>query len=310
MQGLEIAKTFYDEWGKAYLENAFPNLAKRAAVGRIFGSDVIGADDEISKDHNWGPQFTIFLSADDYTKHADKLSGVMNAAAPNPWCGYRLDGAGDRSVNVESIPNWMETWIGFPQKPQKDEDWETVVKDRVEGGTNETRESILYFLKHGAIWFDGSGELSGWRATLSKYPERVWYVRLAEEIFRVWQHGDYNFVQRVAERNDPLARSVCLNAFIVGVMRSLLLLNHDYTPYWKWLSHEFRKLVEAPQYLPALESLISNSTIEQKVENVLMISDQIYQKMITDRFITGENNHPYLLPLLNAHNELLERSKT
>jgi hypothetical protein len=304
MKGLEIAKKFYVSWGEPYLEYSFPNLAKRVAVGRIFGSDVIEADDEISKDHNWGPQFTVFLSAEDYAKYGANLSEVMNSEAPNPWREFRLAGAGDKSVIVESIPNWIETYIGFTRKPNRSEDWNIIVKDRMEGGTNKARESILYFLRHGIIWFDGSGEMSNWRKSLKYYPESIWYARLAEEIFRVWQHGEYNFVQRVAKRKDPLAMSVCIGEFIIGVMRTLLLLNHDFSPYWKWLSHEFRKLEEASKYVPLLEEILSDCSIEIQVELVLKISDQIHQKMLNSGIITGENDNEYLLPLFNAHNEL------
>jgi hypothetical protein len=306
MKGLEIAKEFYNEWGKAYLAKSFPELAKRVAIGRISGSDVIGADDEISKDHNWGPQFTIFLSAEDHAKHGEKLSEVMNAAAPNPWRGYRLDGGGDKSVNIESIPNWIKTWLGFNDQPGRNEDWELIVNGRNDGGINEGRESTLYFLRHGSIWYDGSGEMSAWREALHYYPGQIWYIRLAKELFQVWQHGEYNFVQRVAKRNDPLARSICIGEFVNGVMRTLLLFNHDYTPYWKWLAHEFRRLEEAQTYAPMLEELVSANSIERQVEIVLKISGDIYQMLINDGIINGENNQ-HLLPLLSAHLELLAK---
>ena len=35
----------------------------------------------------------------------------MNTAAPNPWKGYRLAGAGDKSVRVESIPEWFRKYF-------------------------------------------------------------------------------------------------------------------------------------------------------------------------------------------------------
>ncbi len=309
MKGLKVAQDFYTKWGKEHLEKSFPELAKRVAIGRVSGSDVIGADDEISKDHNWGPQFTIFLSADDYAEHGEKVSAVMNAAAPNPWKGFRLDGAGDKSVEVEGISNWIETWVGFSEKPSHDEDWHIIVKERIDGGINEARESILYFLRHAAIWYDGSGELSGWRDALHYYPEKVWCIRLAESIFRVWQHGEYNFVQRVAKRDDPLTKAVCIGEFINGVMRTLLLLNRDYTPYWKWLAHEFRKLDEAPIYVPLLEELVSVSSSERQVEVVLKICGEIYRAMRNSGIITAEgDNHP--LPLFHAHLELLTKGKS
>lgn len=308
MKGLEIAKDFYTEWGKDYLEKSFPDLAKRVAIGRIFGSDVISADDEISKDHNWGPQFTIFLSAEDYAAHGEQVAAIMNAAAPNPWQGFRLAGGGDQSVEVESIPNWIETWIGFHEKPSRHEDWNIIVKERIDGGINVACESILYFLRHGAIWYDGSGEMSSWQAALHYYPENIWRIRLAEELFRVWQHGEYNFVQRVAKRNDPLAKSICIGEFVHGVMNTLLLLQRDYTPYWKWIAHEFRKVDEAQRYVPLLEELTSASTTERQVELVRKISGEIHQTM-TARGIITEESGKHALPLLHAHIELLAKGK-
>lgn len=308
MKGLDIAYNFYTEWGKEYLEKSFPELVKRVAIGRIYGSDVIGADDEISKDHNWGPQFTIFLSSVDYVAYGEKVSEVMNAAAPNPWRGYRLDGAGDKSVEIESIPNWMETWIGFSKKPSQDKDWEIIVKERIVGGINEARESILYFLKHAAIWYDGSGELSEWREALHYYPEKVWCIRLAESLFQVWQHGEYNFVQRVSKRDDPLTKAVCIGEFVDGVMRTLLILNRDYTPYWKWLAHEFRKLEEARTYAPLLEELVSINDSERQVEIVLKVCSDLYWMMRNRGILTGKGDN-YPLPLFHAHLELLAKGK-
>ena len=309
MKGLEIAHAFYSEWGSAYLEKSFPELAKRVAVGRMSGSDVLGADDAISKDHNWGPQFTIFLSAQDYAEHGEQLANVMNAAAPNPWQGYRLDGGGDKSVHVESIPNWIETWLGFKEKPGRNEDWRRIVKERSDGGVDEGRESFLYFLRHGTIWYDGSGELGGWQEALHYYPEKVWCIRLAEELFRVWHYGEYNFVQRIAKRNDPLTKTICIGEFVNGVMRTLLLLNRDYTPYWKWLAHEFRKLEVARTYVPILEELTAVTTTEKQVDLVLDICHKIYLTMQLDGIVTGDPDENFLLPLLNAHLELLARGK-
>lgn len=308
MQGLEIARRFFFEWGKAHLESAFPEVAQRAAVGRIFGSDVIGADDAISQDHNWGPQFTIFLSAEDYERYGAEIADVLNAAAPTPWQGFKLNGAGDKSVLVESIPQWVETNLGFSQHPTTDEAWTHIVKDRIDGGTGEARESILYFLRHGAIWFDGSGELTGWRQALHTYPQRIWYARLAEEIFRVWQHGEYNFVQRVAKRQDPLATAICLGEFTKSVMRLWLLRNHDFTPYWKWLAHEFRKAEGAETYIPLLETLVSDQRTEIQIERVLTISGLLHQQLHADGILSGQGDSPYLLPLLNAHIELQNKA--
>ena len=183
-----------------------------------------------------------------------------------------------------------------------------MVKERIDGGVNEARESILYFLRHGAIWYDGTGEISSWREALHYYPEKIWRLRLAEEVFQVWQHGEYNFAQRVAKRNDPLAKTTCIGEFVNGVMRTVLLLNRDYTPYWKWLAHEFRKSTEAQMYVPLLEELVSASVTERQVEIVLKICSELHQTMKNSGMITKEGDkHP--LPLLHAHLELLAAGK-
>lgn len=311
MQGLEIAKDYFLNWGMPFLEQEFPSLTQRMTAGRFSGSDVIGADDQISRDHNWGPQFTLFLSADDFRAVGDTLATTMNQAAPKAWQGFHLAGAGDKNVFVESVPDWIQAGIGFSKVPTVDSDWGIVVKDRGAGGFVEARESALYFLKHGAVWLNHNEEFARWRRALDYYPERVWYGRLAEESFRVWQHGEYNFVQRIAKRGDPLAIALFLGQFTEGVMRLLLLLNQDYTPYRKWLAHAFRMLGDAEHYASSLEALHATPEIAQKVQLVQSISHDLHQKMLAMGIVTGNGVSEYakyLLPLLNDHQEFTQKA--
>lgn len=55
MKGLTVAKDFFLNWGLPFLETEYLDITKRLAAGRFQGSDVIGADDEISylfEDHH------------------------------------------------------------------------------------------------------------------------------------------------------------------------------------------------------------------------------------------------------------------
>src|SRR5579871_3072559 len=254
MKGLTIARDFFVSWGHPFLKSHFPDLAGRIAAGRILGSDVLGGDDEISRDHDWGPQFDLFLSANDHASLGAQLSQAMNAAAPNPWKGYRLAGAGDKSVRLESIPGWFSKYFKLERCPATAADWPPF-----------SFESTLYFLRHAAIWVDATGEFSKWRTALHEYPEELLRARLAEECFRVWHHGEYNFVQRMAHRRDPLAIAICLGEFVTGVMRMVLLMNRDFTPYWKWLPFEFRKRTAAEPLQDLLEELVSIRDIARQV---------------------------------------------
>jgi hypothetical protein len=296
MKGLEIARDFFFSWGRPFLTAQFPSLADRVAAGRILGSDVLGGDDEISRDHNWGPQFDLFLSADDYGAFGEQLSRAMNASAPNPWKGYRLAGAGYKSVQVESIPEWFRKYLKLARFPLTAADWPP-----------PTEESILYFLRHGEIWMDGSGELSKWRSALHEYPEEILRSRVAEECFRIWHHGEYNFVQRMARRRDPIAIAVCLGEFVTGVMRIVLLMSRDFTPYWKWLAFEFRKRPEAQPYVKMLEELVSSLLIERQVEIIQSVCALVHRQLVDGGWVTGKGGNPYLLPLLNDKLELERR---
>jgi hypothetical protein len=297
MKGLEVAESFFREWGLPYLTREHPGIVARMAAGRIFGSDVLGADDEISRDHNWGPQFFLFLSEGDFAEHGARLEQELNAAAPNPWRGFRLAGAEDQSVCVVSIPQWLRSRFGLSQVPSNLAAWTGL------------DESDLYFLKHGAIWMDGTGEFTTWRAALSCYPEPIRLTRLAEECFRVWHHGEYNFVQRMARRQDPLSIALCLGQFVDGVMRMTLLLNSDYSPYWKWLAYEFRKQQMATELAPLMEVLLASGDVPQQIALVNEICARIRERLLKRGVITGAGDKPYLLPLLNARDELQERAK-
>jgi len=254
---------------------------------------VLGGDDEISHDHDWGPQFDLFLSANDYAEFGVQVSRAMNSAAPNPWKGYRLAGAGDKSVVVESIPEWFSKYLKLARLPLAAADWPP-----------SSVESGLYFLRHGEIWMDGTGEMSKWRSALHEYPDEILRTRLAEECFRIWQHGEYNFVQRMARRRDPIAIAVCLGEFVTGVMRIVLLMSRDFTPYWKWLAFEFRKRSDAQPYVKMLEDLVSIRLIERQVEIVQSVCAMVHQQLMDGGWVTGTGGNPYLLPLLNDKLEL------
>lgn len=310
MQGLDIAEDFFLNWGLPALQENFPDLVTQLSAGRFSGSDVLRADDQISRDHNWGPQFSLFLSGDDFDRFGKHVSVTMNAIAPATWKGYRVDGAGDKNVLVENVANWIEANIGFTSIPQSDSDWNSIVKHRQSGGTIEGRESALYYLRYGTLWLNNNVEFNRWREVLKIYPQSVQFARLAEECFRMWQYGQYNFVQRISKRDDPLTVSLCLGKFVEGVMRIMLLLYRHFTPYWKWLAHEFRQLDRAPHYVPLLEKLLTSTNRKQQSDIIQQICDDIYQELLAFGVISRQGNHEFsehVMPLYNVQLELLEK---
>ncbi|KAI9003808.1 hypothetical protein DFJ74DRAFT_693793 [Hyaloraphidium curvatum] len=295
MQGLDVAEAFFREWGFPAIRSLCPELEDRFAAGRLQGSDVLRNDDELSRDHSWGPQFWLFLGSEDFAAMGDAVSEKLNASSPNPWKGYRLAGGGDKAVIVTSVPAWFASMIGRPSAPTSDVDWDARF------------ESSLYFLRRGAVWFDGTGELTALRAAWSRYPPRVRLTRLKEECFRVWHHGEYNFCWRLVHREDPLAVAIAVGEFVAGTMRLLFLLGGDFAPYWKWLPREFSKLPESAWYEERLKIVAADGDLAVRGEAIKEICVRLRKELLDGGVITGEEDNEWLTGLLNAHEEMGRR---
>ena len=78
MQGLELSECFYNEYGKKLITENFPELKYAAgAVGQ--GSEFMGFDDDISKDHDYMAGFCIWLTKEEEQKYGFKLSRAYSS---------------------------------------------------------------------------------------------------------------------------------------------------------------------------------------------------------------------------------------
>ena len=57
MRGLELSRRFYEEFGREMVRKEFPEYEERIAAGLVGqGSECFGYDDEVSRDHDFGPE--------------------------------------------------------------------------------------------------------------------------------------------------------------------------------------------------------------------------------------------------------------
>ena len=79
MQGLELAKRYYEKVGRPMLERDFPELLPRLAAGLVGeGSECLGFDDAISQDHDFGAGFCLWFSAEDYNQYGNALQDAYD----------------------------------------------------------------------------------------------------------------------------------------------------------------------------------------------------------------------------------------
>ena len=66
MRGLEIARAYFETWGRPMLERDFPEWMPHLAAGLFgSGSECFGYDDELSRDHDYEPGFMLLLPGED-----------------------------------------------------------------------------------------------------------------------------------------------------------------------------------------------------------------------------------------------------
>ena len=90
MKGMELAKAYYEEFGRPMLEEQFPDLKDKIAVGLTgSGSECFGFDDDTSSDHDFEPGFCLFLPGEDVIdrQEAFRLERAY-AKLPKEYAGF------------------------------------------------------------------------------------------------------------------------------------------------------------------------------------------------------------------------------
>jgi len=290
VKGLEVARRFFDEWGLVYLRSEFPRISERVAAFVYGGSQSLGNDDELSCDHGWGPGFTLVLTGQDMRRYGPKLRKAIESDAPTEWLGY----AWQRQSNIVVHPmdKWFRQNIGCAHPPKRPDEW-----------LRRTNENYLYMLRHASILHDPLGEFTARRKSFWYYPRPAWLTRIGTETFNVWHYGQYNFLERLTQRRDRIAIAACLGTFIQATMALCLLLADNYTPYWKWLAAEFRKLPDVAELESHLSELSKSNDIAVQASHVDFICKDIYARLLA-RGLVGETPTGHHHPLFCAVNEI------
>lgn len=289
VKSLEISRRFFFEWGLPFIKKKFPDLVERIAAGLVTGgSDTIGADDKYSRDHGWGPHFEVWLTAQDFKRCGKRLAKVLNQAAPETFMGhgYHHFGTPKDKVDVTSIDQCLEWLFRRKYPPKRARDWFTPVR----GQSLVERESFLYFLKHGEVFYDPLGEFSARRKLFSQYPQDVRLRLISNTCMDIWSYGEYKFYRRLIFRGDPVAIQICLGHFVESVMRLCFLLNNDFSPYWMWLRHEFKELPEAKALDSKIQRLVRLNDLEKQRKLICDICRFLRSRLVEENFLEPDTD--------------------
>lgn len=242
--GMQLAKKYWQTYGKQLLElPKFRDYKNRIAAGLVgHGSECYGFDDEISRDHDFGPGFCIWLTDEDYAKIGDDLQAAYNDL-PQEFAGFGSREETPRAkscesskrVGVFSISEFFENITGFATAPSQDEPhlWLSLSEPTLAAATN------------GQIFADPLGEFSKTRQSFKLMPDDVRISLISRRLGMMAQAGQYN-VPRMLARTDGAAAWLSINEFVRATASIVFLLNNPisagYLPYYKWQFAALRKL--------------------------------------------------------------------
>lgn len=265
--GMQLAQSYWQTYGKPLLDQPkFAKYKNRIAAGLVgHGSECYGFDDEISRDHDFGPGFCLWLTDEDYAEIGADLQTAYDAL-PRKYAGFGSRNETPRAkscesskrVGVFSISEFFENLTGFPTAPSQNEPhlWLSLSESTLAAATN------------GKIFADPLGEFSKARQNFKLMPDDVRISLISRRLGMMAQAGQYN-VPRMLARKDASAAWLSINEFVRATASLVFLLNNPvtagYLPYYKWQFAALRKLSNRmasrlPEVCSKLESIMRLSS--------------------------------------------------
>ena len=271
MNGIELSKNFYLRYGADMLHAQFPEWEGRVAVGICGeGSECCGWDDEISRDHDFSPDFCIFLPEAVDEKTAFQMERAY-AKLPKEYEGVprlRLSPVGGNRRGVLRMRDFLLAKTGRPDGALTLRDWLTLPEHYLLEATN------------GEIFRDDEGSFTAIRQQLSQLPEDVRLKKLAGRLLLMAQSGQYNYT-RCLSHGESAAAQLAMNEFIRHTLAAVFLLNRRYLPYYKWQFRALRELPRLSELEETLELLLTTDNSPVMARAKADLTEELASKIIT-----------------------------
>ncbi len=262
MKGLEISEQFYREYGRPMLAERFPALYPRVAAGLVgHGSECYGFDDAFSADHDYGADFCIWLSEEDYRRYGRAVGEAYEELHRThekeigeryglPLRRQTAQGAG--RVGALETGAFYRGLIGTDRLPETEAEWSALSGERLAAAVN------------GRVFEDRYGAFSAFReGLLSFYPETLRKKKMAECAALMAQSGQYNYA-RCMRRGEYIAASLALAEFIRAAISLVYLINKRYCPFYKWMHRGMKELTVLSEIGDMLALLTDVTDSKQK----------------------------------------------
>jgi len=314
IKGLELSEAFYREAVRPILDADFPGLAHSA--GRLGGgSDVLGFDDETSRDHDWGPRLELFVEDSDWALRPAVMD-ALSEQLPAEILGYptrftvhddgsmvlSADGpSGRHGVTVTTIARFFQDYVTLDvSRPPVLRDWLRIPPQR------------LRTISSGRLFHDDLG-IQSIRDQLAWYPHDLWLYLMASQWRRVDQEEP--FVGRTGDIGDALGSRLIAGRQVVELMRLCFLIERQHAPYFKWFGSAFAQLSCSSRLAPVFDRVLDAQSWqerEQHLSEAYAIVGEMHNDLgVTSPVDTGVSrfhDRPYLVPHSGRRVEALQQA--
>ena len=300
--GLKLSRLFYETEVRPILDSTFPRLRHSAAlIG--WGSEVLGFDTPLSRDHHWGPRVLLFLSERDYPKLKDKVSEMLSTHLPYSFMGYSTNystpepngvrhplpikrGPVNHMINIYTVRSFFKARLGFDLKRRITiSDWLSFPQQR------------LLELTSGEVYHDGLGELVKARERFEYYPRDIWLYMMAAQWTKISQ--EEAFVGRAGHVGDELGSQIVAARLVREIIKLSFLLERRYAPYSKWLGTAFSRLKIARDLTPILSrALVAKTwkTREKSLAQAYSVVASRHNSLKITKPLSTKTTHYYSRP--------------
>lgn len=280
--GLELCESFYKEYGIPMIRTKFPVYEGMIAAGLVGeGSECFGFDDEVSRDHDFGPGFCLWLTDQVYDEIGEALQEEYDKL-PDTYMGVtRIDTHKARkSVGVFRISEFYEQLTGLTDVPSTQNQWLFLEDYQLASATN------------GKVFRDDLGEFTRIRNGILKYyPEEVRIKKIAREAALMAQSGQYNY-NRMFGRGEKVTADIALAEFLKHTMSMIYLLNRRYAPFYKWMHRGLREMKVLTEIQDILTALVELPNGDERIPDMIeLIVAMIIKEMKKQGLTSGEDNY-------------------
>lgn len=286
MKGIEGAKKYFEIYGNV-LKEQFPDVVKYTAFGLCGqGSECLGFDDEISRDHDFEPGFCLFLP--DESKVDRRTVFLLERAyakLPKEFDGAKrslVSPVGGSRRGVMRTADFFEKTVGKRDGVLSKYEWLNIP------------ESCLLEAVNGEIFEDNFGEVTKIRQRLAFYPDDIARKKLASALIICGQAGQYNF-SRCISHGERAAAQLAAFEFVNAALSVIFLLNGKYRPFYKWSFRALSGLPRLSMLSDSLEFLITgendDGTAKLKAEIIEDICGSFSRELVLSGFSEKEHKN-------------------